>query len=331
LSRHFIGKESAHGYGLGSLYDPETKKLRKEFAKGEGKEERTAYNNAKVTMLARYYGETDRSALVFRKPSIKMAIEAVPVAPTEDAPASADERNAKTILRIHIFDARASKHTGFHEILRASRSSQLNAIRKAASKPLEGKVDHLNSFLSELNKAAKAGLIEVGGDGGEVTAQNIGSTTVSVKGGFKKIKDMISREMPSIIYGSQNSAVKGASLKTLDNSKLASALMSRRGAGKGTDAPTGMRDDGIPLRVDGTKLSIETFGCPLIRTGQQFFIDFGTGTTADNIYTIKGYSHQLSQGQFETSIDLMYTDGLGEYEPAVSMANAAIEMLEKLK
>ena len=36
--------------------------------------------------------------------------------------------------------------------------------------------------------------------------------------------------------------------------------------------------------------------------GQQFFIDFQTGTTVDDIYAVNGVSHKFTQGSYVTSI-----------------------------
>ena len=51
-----------------------------------------------------------------------------------------------------------------------------------------------------------------------------------------------------------------------------------------------------------------TIGCPLVEYGSHFFVDIGTGTTADNMYIINKISHTLAAGEFSTSLGLGFAD-----------------------
>ena len=53
--------------------------------------------------------------------------------------------------------------------------------------------------------------------------------------------------------------------------------------------------------------SLNCPGMPLIQRGQQFFIDAGTGTSIDAIYTVQSVNHSLSQGGFNTTANLIYS------------------------
>ena len=46
----------------------------------------------------------------------------------------------------------------------------------------------------------------------------------------------------------------------------------------------------------------------------QFFVDFQTGTSADNIYTIIGLSHKISEGEFNTTARMAPLDAYGRYD-----------------
>jgi len=61
------------------------------------------------------------------------------------------------------------------------------------------------------------------------------------------------------------------------------------------------------------QLSIETLGCPIALIGQQFFIDFGTGTSADNIYCCSKVSHSISAGSFTTNMSFQPLNSYGQY------------------
>ena len=103
--------------------------------------------------------------------------------------------------------------------------------------------------------------------------------------------------------------------------------MMRGGMGGGTTAQ-GVRDAGVPLQTAPVTLSLTTFGCPLISYGQSFFVDFGTGTTIDNMFVVSGIDHAISKGKFETKIKLTQVDAFGRY---VSMMTNITKTLTALR
>jgi len=99
--------------------------------------------------------------------------------------------------------------------------------------------------------------------------------------------------------------------------------MMRSPGADGADAQ-GTRDSGLPMRVSPTSLSIETFGCPLFNFGQQIFFDFGTGTTADNIYAVVGIDHTIGPGEFKTSVKLIQLDTWGKFESMIDTVDSVL-------
>ena len=85
------------------------------------------------------------------------------------------------------------------------------------------------------------------------------------------------------------------------------------------------RDAGLPLRVSPVEVDLTIFGCPVIGFGQQFFIDFGTGTTIDNVYAVTGISHNLGPGEFTTSLKLTALDAYGAYESTLNLVSRAVQ------
>jgi hypothetical protein len=61
------------------------------------------------------------------------------------------------------------------------------------------------------------------------------------------------------------------------------------------------------MEVVPASVSVEMLGCPYIQRGNQIYLDFGTNTTLDNIYTVKTVKHNISAGNFSTSVDLIFT------------------------
>jgi hypothetical protein len=212
-------------------------------------------------------------------PKVNMIFEVVPVNPaTQRQPGNASE---KTILRIHFVDASAGKYTGLGQILSAKKSSTIGSIAADARK----------STNPVVKEALSAGIIE-----------KVGSY-YRVVGGPPQVKQFTKRNMPSITVGSVSSALIGASAQSMNDSKDATIhmLRSQKNSGSPTEAPSDEQDRGLPMRMMPFDVSIESMGCPLLAHTQQFFVDFGTNTSIDNIYAVCGVEHKLEPGSFTTS------------------------------
>ena len=83
------------------------------------------------------------------------------------------------------------------------------------------------------------------------------------------------------------------------------------------------QDDGLPMTIKPVTLSLETFGCPYINFGQQFFCDFQTNTTTDDIYAVSGVSHSLTPSEFKTSIKMTPLNKLGQFRSMVDTLEEA--------
>ena len=141
-------------------------------------------------------------------------------------------------------------------------------------------------------------------------------------GGPKRLKEMVMRYVPHIIYGCMGSTVKTANLSTQQNAMLATINMQRSLNGDPV-AANGEQAGGVPLSVYPCDLSITTLGCPFIRHSQEIFVDFNTNTTADNIYYVTGLSHKIEAGTYETTIKLTPNDAFAQYRNMISQLNNA--------
>ena len=103
--------------------------------------------------------------------------------------------------------------------------------------------------------------------------------------------------------------------------------MQRQMAGGGT--PTGAVDDGLPMTIKPVELSLDIFGCPFINFGQQFFVDFQTNTTIDDIYAVSGVSHSMSPGEFKSQIKLMPLNKLGQFRSMVDQFDDAMAIADE--
>jgi hypothetical protein len=324
MTKEFIQNQASYVYGLTSLF--ETDEEGETQMKEEFKEDATKLNDEKKKRLEDAYGPD--ADIEFKMPRIKMEMQAVPCKP-------GTHPNGKkgTILRIHMYDTVCTPYTSLMKMLGAARSDSIGLLSSAAG-GVPGEVEagpnpdggwdvsHRANFFEGLMNAIDAGLIECvpqtamdgmdGNDPSGVDIEEFVETQFRVKGGFAALKDYMMKSMPSIIYGSSNSAVLSADLSSMNDPKLASINMLRAG-GSGGDGPQGSRDSGLPLQTSPVSLGLTTYGCPLISYGQQFFIDFGTGTTIDNVFVVTGIDHSLSQGKFETKLKMTQTDAFGKY------------------
>ena len=75
------------------------------------------------------------------------------------------------------------------------------------------------------------------------------------------------------------------------------------------------------------QLSLDILGCPLFEYGQHFFVDMGTGTTADNMYYVTSLEHTLSPGNFTTSLGLTFSAS-GTVKNFRSVLEAAVKPVD---
>ena len=337
----FITNQAAYPWGLSDLYEADEEG---NVSLKEDMEDATALFSQKQMRLADAYGVADNggAALTFKQPKLEIYIETVRVNDDEvpGGTGSATGGAAQTIMRIHVFDKQTSSYESLGSMLGAARSDQMGTLGNAASSarqepdeddPTSTVADHRQDFADQIQAAIDAGLIEAlpsvaGASTGGVNIEDFAETKFRIKGGFAALKKFISDTMPTIIYGSQNSGVIKANLSSMNNPQLASVNMMRAGMGAGTTAQ-GARDAGVPLQVSPTQLSLDVYGCPLVNFGQQFFVDFNTGTTVDNIYTVTGVDHKLEPGKFETSLKLVQVDAFGRYTSMIGNVESALAMI----
>jgi hypothetical protein len=143
-----------------------------------------------------------------------------------------------------------------------------------------------------------------------------------IRGGTPVLKEFLRRTMPYIIFGAQGTTIKQANLTSIQDAALSTVNMLRSYQNSQTDA-NGEQPGGLPLQIIPCELSLTTFGCPFIDFAQQFFIDFQTGTSVDNIYGVVGISHRIAPGEFNTEARLAPLDAYGTYRSLIERVNNA--------
>lgn len=358
INGNFLADQGNPAYGMTKIYgerDKEDLKKRKVNAKFKDASAQEIAM-AQQEVLKHAYGQGEASDLVFKMPSIKMLVECVPgKTPDPGSGASSGEApKAKNILRIHLYDRQATKYAAIGKMLEAMQGNSTGQLTGLA-----GKIKHGNTgsptrmeaksgiteeklkdqaheeFSALIKKALDSNMLEaipkeagaaLQGDKGEINVEEFAKVRFRIKGGFPALKNFVASNMPSVRYGALNSGIISANLQSMQNPQLATINMLRAGQGGSTD-PQGHRDAGVPLRVAPMELSIETMGCPLWRFGQQIFIDFGTGTTADNVYSVTGIDHNIGPGEFKTSVKMVQLNTFGKFTAMTDRVEEAMNVI----
>lgn len=225
----------------------------------------------------------------------------------------------KRIVRIHVYDKTNNPYKTAGTLLRADSPNGTSYFEVDTSEwaKAHGASQEASTVLSNLNLTDKITAIQKQGDTG-ITVSGIQLTDHTDN---EQIKHVVSKLVPTIVYGMNSSAILEASLSTKHDANLSAAQLLGLNAGKKPVAtPAGAGVGGLPLKVIPASLSLRTIGCPLLNYSQLFFVDFNTGTTIDNIYGISGITHTFAPGKFESNCTMAFYDAYGKYEGAQVMA-----------
>jgi len=307
----------ALGYGLSTYYEP--------YARGREAQVKHDmqgnFESALASMTARYGP--------FRKPVVEMYVESTHERPDEagdsdilqqlgysarDARAisirDSQGNAARRIMRIHVYDKQTNAHRAARALLRnVNNTGFINVnpgiddrFRQYSPKP----EDTFESF----RRAVGASLQE------DVARGAVQITDMGAFSSNQQIKDVVSKLVPTIVFGSNGTTVTTANLASKADPLLSTVQMIRSQTVRNNANPNGSGDMGIPLRVIPAQMNMMSLGNPLATMAQQYFIDFQTGTTLDNLYIVTGHNHTFSPGKFETQWTFGYSDAYGVFEGA---------------
>jgi hypothetical protein len=260
----------------------------------------------------------------FKMPQVSFYIEALPERQGKEDNEDSDLDNGRTILRIHVFDKVASSYDTLNAILASSRDSELNAI---GSNPTDNEGGKEGVQKAKAREASEV-LAKAGESGLLIPVEGSDPKLYNIMGGPQEVKKFLMDSLPYIIYGAGGSTIKGANLASMQDPAL-NTINLLRSFKKTELQPNGENPGGLPMRIIPTELSLTTLGCPLLSFAQQFFVDFQTGTTADNIYGVYGITHDFKAGEFTTEIKLTPFDAWGKYESPIRKIKNAAAVLEE--
>ena len=258
---------------------------------------------------------------IFKMPFLSTHVETFPgksLLETDDPL----EKNEKSILKLHIFDRQNSSYETQQSLLRASRDLMVETIGKDLTDK-DDKNKHGEVFKEHIQKAVEMGILE---PLDKETDKGEQESVYRIKGGTKALKNWLYETTPYIRYGSQGGVLLNAGFSTLYDEKLNAINLMRNGRA-GNLLPDGVEKGNLPLLMFPAQLSMKSLGCPLLQFGQQFFVDFDTGTSCDNLYNVGELSHEISVGSFITNAVLFPVDAYGQYRSLISNVGTGLREL----
>ena len=107
---------------------------------------------------------------------------------------------------------------------------------------------------------------------------------------------------PTIIHGASSGVLKSVTVNANTTGQLSNMLIveSYGEARSGGDSSEDSESDFDETVMLPATVDLVLQGFPALSRGQQIFIDFGTQTSLDNIYTVMTVNHSISNGDFST-------------------------------
>ena len=269
----------------------ENKKISDNIKQSVSTNEKRQYQMSVDEVLNGFREPSDKSPRwKFKTPNVECVIET-------GTPRSRKKSQEKPILRIHIYDKVASPYKTQQAILKEALVSPQGLL---SEKKVQDKI----------RKKIKDAKNNSGTDTTAARARKTGKID-DIPINVDTIKKFMYDTMPSLTFGTNNNIFLDAQLSSIDDGALETINISKNRYSP--VAPATLNEAGVPLRVSQAILDATLIGCPTIDLIQQYFLDFGTNTTLDAIYSVSSVEHQLSPGKFNTRVKFVPNDGWAEF------------------
>jgi len=328
LNNEVIGDPASINYGLTALQS-QLEVVTETENESASEDEKTSIQN-QVTQIGKdvtdrlkvIYSTGPPTEPVFVQPKLAMIFESLPAMVSSDGEAPFEPDKSKIILRVHIFDTNATPHRDEMFLHNAMNDKEL-AVRVKAEETTDtsnavtddakrGAVTPDGSEPIIVENALAAGHIKNAGDPDSDEFKNSPFVVAVSALPNTSIKRIIKNTVPSMTFGLGFSALNSFSLQSttggaVGNTMLLNAIADAKRAKDNPTKNDSQTNDLEDITVIPANASIDLLGCPLLEYGQNFFVDLGTGTTADNLYYITSIDHTLTSGEFRTSATLSFS------------------------
>lgn len=247
----------------------------------------------------------------------------------------------KIIKRIHIFDKTLNPYRLLTEAFSGKSSFEFGAINEGK---LKEKYDEVSKNIAT-PKGAKGptpGDIiakmksQFGPDFSGLDVLDKPSGTALLIGKDRKsVRNAIARTAPNIVIGTNGSMITTTSFNSKTNNLAAASnivnLNKNNKQGGASITENGLENpNGLPMRAIQGSLTMTSKGCPIAQLYQQYFIDFQTGTTLDNMYNCTQIQHMITPGKFDTNWTFIFTDGYSRFAGAQVFSEAVEQKLKDI-
>ena len=180
----------------------------------------------------------------------------------------------KNILKLHVYDSNTITYPNIAVYGLGTKDSAATIVSKGEGEP------------DELSKIKEAALSD------------------EVKNNYNWWKTIIASKYPTIIHGSANSTIKDINI----SSNVSGDLKTIKIIDAQEKNFNRQFSDELDEKFDETlffpsSLVIQMMGMPCINRGASIFVDMGTGTSLDNIYSVSSVTHSITPGDFTTTIN----------------------------
>lgn len=268
----------------------------------------------------------------FVLPSVQVAVEGCPLTDADGKTLPDASGNPKSLIKIHVYDSSTEPHATIADIARAAKDNEVgivtnpvastNAIIRSSGDPQQVGVETLQAAQKAIEAGEKVGLLEAIDlstlEASDIGARDViesmknGNTFYRVKGDYSSIKRLVSAGVPTVTYGSSTSAITNVTLASNTSPGLGNVQLLRAFAEPG-EAQTESLTSGVPMGIIPANLSVSTIGCPLFAPLQRIFMDFGTGTSIDNLYHVISVESTIGKDGFKTDLAFKFADSFASY------------------
>lgn len=116
-------------------------------------------------------------------------------------------------------------------------------------------------------------------------------------------KSILTYTYPTLRIGTAGSVITNATYSSSTTGEIANINILN---GYKSQVNPAADESGPPINADlfvlPVSVNITMLGMPVINRGQVYYIDFGTGTTVDNVYVVMSVKHTIKAGLFTTSV-----------------------------
>lgn len=281
---------------------------------------------SKKENLRTLYDVSPSASVTFRPPDIHFFVESIPKSTGWE-----DDLNKTSgiVIKIHVIDRACSTMSHIGEFLNSMSNGQIIPIEKrptdvhsfpytsahsvyatgffqSLSREKLIKPINMNEIMDEVQKRKETLEID------KSVLEDLASNYLLFNGNINNAKEIIKKSYSSLIYGSETSGLMSLSFSSENDPQLTSAMLVR--SGREEDVHSKERD-GVPIMIMPASITAETLGCPYLSFAQFFYMDLGTNTDVDNVYSVTSINHSIESGKFTTSIKMTHFMSYGVFRP----------------